>query len=311
MSAILNLTLPFFALVGLGYFAAWRHWLPENGVRSINVFAFNFAMPALVINALARQDAEALFNGPFLVGWLLAALALFGLGAIVAKVLFGASRAEMALFGQASAIGNLGFLALPLLIAAVGSEVAAPVSAALIIDLVIIIPLSIAILESAKGEGGSAAKAVGNALKGAVKNPFFIAIAIGVFLAVSGIGLPGATSTFIAFLAGAAGPAALFTLGASLAGRPTGSDWATIGAMSVFKLLVHPIVVAVSLTLMGVDGLFLAVGIVLSAMPIAGNVFVIAEAYGTMVRRLATAILISTIIAVVTVAAALEWVGLA
>ena len=48
----------------------------------------------------------------------------------------------------------------------------------------------------------------------------------------------------------------------------------------------------------------------MAAMPIAGNVFVIAESYGTTVQRLSAAIVVSTIIAVVTVALALEWTGL-
>lgn len=310
MSLILNLTLPFFALVGLGYLASRLQWLPRDGVKSINVFVFNFAVPALIVNALARQDFANLVNGRFLVAWFLAALIIYVLGVVSAVLFFGGGRKEAALVGQASSVGNLGFLALPLLIAAAGNQVAAPVSAALIIDLVILIPFSIAILESANGKSGSFVGALLAALKGAVVNPFFLAIFVGVALSATGVGLPGPTDRFISFLAGAAGPAALFSLGASLAGRSAASDIAPIAIISVLKLLVHPVAAWFVLSAFGVEGIFLTTGIVLAAMPVAGNVFVIAEAYGVMVHRLSAAILISTIFAVITVALALQWTGL-
>ncbi len=311
MSLIFNLTLPFFAVVALGYLASRLNWLPKDGVKAINVFVFNFAMPALIINALARQDFSVLVNGRFLLGWFLVAALVYALGALCSILLFKGGRQEAALFGQAASIGNLGFLALPLLIAAIGAEVAAPVSAALIIDLVIIIPFSIAVLESAKRGGRGFAAAFASSLRGAVVNPFFLAIAVGVLLSASGLGLPGPSDRFVRFLAGAAGPAALFSLGASLAGRSLVADARPIAVLNILKLAIHPVAAWVVLAALGVDGLFLTVGVVLAAMPIAGNVFVIAQAYDIMVRRLSAAILISTMLAVVTVAFALQWMGLA
>lgn len=311
LTLIFTLTLPFFALVGLGYMANRLNWLPAGGVRAINVFVFNFAVPALIISALARQNFDVLINPGYLAAWAVAALIIYVLGAVIALTLFHGNRQEAALFGQAASVGNLGFLALPLLIVAVGEEAAPAVAAALIIDLVLIIPFSIAVLESFNNGGKSAAEAFYRALRGAVANPFFLAIVLGVFLSATGIGLPGPSERFFTFLAGAAGPTALFSLGASLAGRSVAGDSGPIVAMNVLKLIAHPIVAWLAFGLFAVDGLSYKVGIVLAAMPIAGNVFVIAEAYGVMVRRLSAAILISTILAMVTVALALQWVGLA
>lgn len=311
LSLIFSLTLPFFALVGLGYMANRLNWLPEGGVRAINVFVFNFAVPALIISALARQNFDVLINIRYLAGWALAALVVYGLGAVIMLVAFKGDRQEAALMGQAASVGNLGFLALPLLIVAVGEQAAPAVASALIVDLVLIIPFSIAVLESSNNGGKSAAEAFFNALKGAVANPFFLAIALGVFLSATGIGLPGPSERFFTFLAGAAGPTALFSLGASLAGRSVAGDWGPIALMNGLKLFAHPLAAWLAFSLFAVEGLSYKIGIVLAAMPIAGNVFVIAEAYGVMVRRLSAGILISTILAVVTVALALQWVGLA
>ena len=60
-------------------------------------------------------------------------------------------------------------------------------------------------------------------------------------------------------------------------------------------------------SLLGVKGETLMIGVVVASLPVAGNVFVIAQQYETMVRRISSVVLISTIIAVMTTAYALNW----
>ncbi len=306
MELVLTLTLPFFAVVGLGYVAGWRQLIPQAGGGHLNVFVFYFAMPALVVRALAHQPLSVLLDQDFLAAWLLAGLAIFALGAFLARWLFGGRLGDMAIFGQACSVGNLGFLGLPLLLAAFGERAAGPLAAALVIDLVILLPLSIALLEAARGSG-SALSVLRQALVGAVANPFLISIAAGVLLSATSIGLPGPLDRFAAFLGGAAAPAALFSLGLTLAGRRIEGALSGIAAMTLIKLLVHPLLVWLALSSFGLPVATVAVGTVVAAMPVAGNVFVIAQQYGVAPRRSSAAILVSTIAAVVTVALALAW----
>lgn len=306
MELIVTLTLPFFAVVGLGYLAGRRKLIPEAGVGHLNVFVFYFAMPALVIGALARQPLSVLLDSDFLVAWLVAGLAIFLIGALLARFLFGGRLGDMAIFGQACSVGNLGFLALPLMLAAFGKTAAGPVAAALVVDLVVFIPLSIALLEAAR-RSGSVLSVMRQAFVGAVANPFLISIAVGVLLSATEIGLPGPLGTFAAFLGGAAGPAALFSLGLTLAGRRVEGALGGIAAMTLVKLFVHPLAAWLALTAFGLPPATVALGTVVAAMPVAGNVFVIAQQYGVAPRRSSAAILVSTVVAVVTVALALAW----
>ena len=306
MELIVTLTLPFFAVVGLGYLAGRRKLIPEAGVGHINVFVFYFAMPALVVGALARQPLSVLLDQDFLIAWLIAGLAIFLLGALLARFLFGGRLGDMAIFGQACSVGNLGFLALPVMLAAFGEAAAGPVAAALVIDLVVLLPLSVALLEAARGSG-NALSVMRQAFVGAVANPFLISIAIGVLLSATEIGLPGPLGSFATFLGGAAGPAALFSLGLSLAGRKVEGALGGIAAMTLVKLFLHPLAAWLALTAFGLPPATVALGTVVAAMPVAGNVFVIAQQYGVAPRRCSAAILVSTVIAVVTVALALAW----
>jgi predicted permease len=212
------------------------------------------------------------------------------------------------MFGQASCIGNLGFLALPLLLSIVGKVAAVPFANALIVDMVIFIPVSISLLEASGG--GSFFQALKRSLRGAVINPFFLAIFAAIILSATGIGLPGLSKSFAEFLAGAAGPAALFSLGVSLASRRIAGGMAPIAVLTFLKLAVHPLVVWGIMSLFGINQQLMLIAIALAAMPVAGNLFVIAEQYGAMVQRLSAAILVSTALAIVTVAMVLSWTGL-
>ena len=64
-------------------------------------------------------------------------------------------------------------------------------------------------------------------------------------------------------------------------------------------VLLHP--------LLGVPLPVAAIAVSIAAMPVAGNVFVIAERYGVLVRDMSAAVLVSTIICVVTVSIVLAW----
>ena len=304
MLELFNLTLPIFAVVGLGYLAARINMVKPDAIGAINTFVFYFAMPALVAGALGRQEFSKVLDLPLLAGWLVAGLLLFAVGMVFCRVyqsLKGAraSLGEMALTGQAASIANVGFLALPIVAANFGDEGVRISASILIVDLLIIIPLSITLLEAQSGESGVQAfiKAIGKA----VRNPFAIAILLGVGLSLSGIGLPGPVDRFAGFLGAAAAPTALFALGLSLADKEVESHHAYVGGVSLLKLAIHPLAVYLALSFMGLPATAIAIGTVVAACPVAQNVFVIGANYGIFVRRLSAAILVSTLLAIITV----------
>ncbi|MEO0497455.1 MAG: AEC family transporter [Pseudomonadota bacterium] len=306
MTDLLNLTLPFFAVIALGFFAAKREWVPVAAVPAINIFVFYFAMPALVAGSLARQDIAALFDLHLLAGWLGAALLLFAGGMAFARLRDkAASLGQMAISGQAASVANVGFLALPITAANFGDDGVRLSASVLIVDLLIIIPISITMLEAKSG--GSRLQTFATALARAVRNPFAIAIILGVALSATNIGLPGPTERFADFLGAAAAPTALFALGLSLATRKTEGDGAFVAGISALKLAIHPLAVFMVLSAIDLDPRTIAIATVIAATPVAQNVFVIATQYDTYARRMGTAILVSTLCAVITVTAIL-WV---
>ncbi|MGB7287394.1 MAG: AEC family transporter [Salaquimonas sp.] len=312
MLDILNLTLPFFAVVGIGYFAARAGMVETSAVSSINTFVFYFAMPALVAGTLARQDFSAILDRDLLAGWLLAGLVLFSIGMIFCSVYQSkigqpAALGEMALTGQAASIANVGFLALPIAAANFGDEGIRISASVLIIDLLVLIPLSITLLETRSG--GSRLHAFAYAVGKAIKNPFAIAIILGVALSSTGLGLPEPAERFVVFLGAAGPPTALFALGLSLFERDVESHHAFVGVVTFLKLVVHPIAVFLALSAFGLPTEIIAIAVVIAACPVAQNVFVIAAQYKLMVKRSSAAILISTLAATITVTAILAYIN--
>ncbi|MFN0262526.1 AEC family transporter [Tepidamorphus sp. 3E244] len=306
MTDVLFVTLPFFAVCALGYLAVRSGFMAEEAVSHLNLFAFYFAMPALIAGALARQDIFAIVDGRIFLGWLIAGIAIFAIGFFVLPLVRkGAAAGECALAGQASSVGNIGFLGIPLGITAFGDAFIGPLVAALLVDLIVLIPLSLGILERHKNETERASAF--DTARSVVFNPFIIAIMTGVILSVSGIGMPVWLDGFASFLGGAASPVALFALGASLATKQAAGSKSSIALLTTLKLAVHPLLIFGILLLLGAPQGAAAITVLIAAMPVAGNVFVIAERYGVFVRPVSAAVLISTVLSVASVSAVLAW----
>jgi len=315
--ATLGATTPFFAVIGAGFFAAWRRLIDEAAGRGVHVFVFYFALPCLIFRAFATRPVEEILRLDYLIAYGIPSLLVYGAAVGAGLMLFRLKLGEAALHGQAAAVSNAGFLGIPLIVGIMGEAAALPVVIAIFWDLVITITLSIVLLEMAEARRQNATqrdntrlwRVLLQVLRGVALNPFVLSIAAGILWSALGVSLPGPIDLLTRLLADAAGPAALFALGASLFGRPISSGMGQVASMSLFKLAIHPIAVGVSFHAFGIDPFWAAAGVLTAALPIAANVFIVGGRYQCYVARSATAILISTIIAVASVPAWIAWLG--
>ena len=112
---------------------------------------------------------------------------------------------------------------------------------------------------------------------------------------------------FLALLGAAATPGALFAIGASLATK-SAERLSVAFTISAFKLFIHPAAVALTaLVIWPVDPFAAKVMVAAAALPVAGNVYILAQHYNVAPQRVSAAILVSTAISVVTVSAAIAW----
>ncbi|MBT4931914.1 MAG: AEC family transporter [Rhodospirillaceae bacterium] len=304
MQNIITITLPFFALIGCGYLAGRKGLLGDEGIKGLNAFVFYFALPCLIFSSLAEKPLADIVNPGFMGAYLSASIAVFVAAAFLSRLLFKTTLGMAALQGQAASVGNVGYLALPLITALLGIDAALPVVLGWLVDLIVLVPLSIALLEIDRHATGVWLDFTRNVVRGVVLNPFVLSIMAGVVYAASGFGLPAPLASFTGLLGKAAGPCALFALGATLASRPLSEGLGEAATMSIFKLFIHPAAMWISMTMIfDIEPLWATAAILTAAAPVAGNVYIVAQSFGVYVLRASSAILISTAMAVLTLSA--------
>jgi predicted permease len=251
---------------------------------------------------MSSSPIAEVLNVPFIAAYVLASLAVFGLAVAGGRMLFDVGRGEAAIQGLAAVLPNTGYMGIPLAIAVFGREAGVPLVVGLTLDGVLLIPLGILLIESEKGQGESPLRTVLATFPDLVRNPLIISIFAG--LAASAVGLtpPTPVNNFLDLLGAAAGPCALFALGATLASRSVAGGAAEICYMTALKLFVHPAALLLTAAVIfDVDPLWTSAALLGASLPIAANVFIVARQYDVYVTRASGAVLVSTAVSMATV----------
>ena len=290
--AFLALCLPIFAVIGVGWAAAWRGTITPATVDAVGHFSFFFALPALLLRLMAAQPLSRSFDPGFFLGYLGACLAVFAL-AMAAALPF-RRRAPAAAIGAAAAMGNVGYLGPPLLLPLLGERGAGPIAMSIMSEVAVVLALGSVLM--APGAGLRTMGRVGRIL---IRNPVLLSIGGGALLGAMEISLPGPVDRFLGFLGGAAGPTALFALGGTLARLRIDRRLlaAASGAVAA-KLLLYPALVWLVLgQTLGLAPIWVQSGVLLAAMPTATNAFVLAQRNQAAADEVSAVVLFSTLIA--------------
>jgi malonate transporter and related proteins len=306
LEPILNTALPFFALIFCGYGAGRFELLSRASVTGVNAFVFYFALPTFLFNLMATSPITEVLSVSYLAAYLGTGLAVFAIAAILGRIIFRVRPAEAAVQGAAAVLGNTGYMGLPLVAAAFGEAAAIPLAIGLTLEATVLIPLTIILIEAEKGLGSGSLRLLASVAASMSRNPLIIGIFAGALFSVALPTLPTPLENFTELLGGAAGPCALFALGATLANQRISSGLGEVSYMTTFKLFVHPAAMWFATTrIFDVDPLWATVATLGAALPVAANVFIVARQYDTYVERTSSAILVSTAVSVVTVSALL------
>jgi malonate transporter len=298
MFDVLAISIPFFALIFLGTGARAVGFCDEAGARVIGRFAFFIVLPAFMFTHIAANDPKEFFNLGFLWRFELVTIIVFAGSAGFARLIFGLNRSESGIFGLNNAYPNYGYMGVPLVILAFGEEAALPMGLMLFADTVVLLAMTAFYVSK---ESRSIFSALGQILLTMAKNPLLQSVVAGLIFASSGLSMPLVIERILTLLANAAAPSALFALGATLYGQPIRQAFAEISTITLFKLILHPaLVAAVFLLIPGMDLLWVKVAIIAACLPVAANVFMLAQFYQTYPGRTASAILASTVMATFT-----------
>ncbi|SPF79607.1 AEC family transporter [Pseudoprimorskyibacter insulae] len=306
MLAIFLKTLPFFALIGLGYMAGRTKFFSEEATAYLTKFVFYFALSAMLFRFSATLSFSEIFDGWLAAAYLWGTAFTYGI-AMAVSFMRRLDTSTAAIEAQCAAIGNTGFLGVPMLGLLLGQQAVGSIILVLAIDLIVFSSLLV-ILVTGSRQGKMDITIFRTVAIGLLKNPMIVSISLGLLVSSLAMPLPEPVTEFVSILGSAATPGALFAIGASLASK-SAERLEIAGWLSFCKLILHPLFVAIgAFLLFPVDDFKAAVIVSAASLPVAGNVFILAQHYGIAPQRVSASILISTAISIGTVSLIIAWV---
>jgi malonate transporter and related proteins len=198
------------------------------------------------------------------------------------------------------------FLGLPLLLWLFGEAGAVPALLIITLDVMLFGIVTVLLEIASRGRASGAHRAIGQTIRAIAANPIIMATVFGILFGLSGAALPDVVDRTLGFIGQAAPPTALFALGATLSLRNVAGNLGPAALMVGLKLFVHPLVVWLLVTQVFVLEPFWAhAAAIFAAGPVGANVFIFAQHYEAGVEAASSAIVISTVLAMLTISALL------
>lgn len=303
MSALLDVILPVFVVIGFGYIAAWSRIFDDGAVDGVMRFAQNFAVPILLFRSIAHLDLGAAFDWHLLASFYIAAFVSFFTAFFAAHLLFDRPLTDATAIGFAALFSNSLLLGLPIMERAYGPAALAGNYAIIAMHSPLFYGFGIALMEWSRTRGsGLSGLALGRQIGRAIlTQSLVIGITFGFVVNLSGLPLPGVFWSGVDMVAAAAIPAALFGLGGVLLRYRPDGDFRLIGIVTGASLILHPgLTYLLAVHVFDVDVAGLRSAVVTAAMAPGVNAFVFANMYGVAKRVAASTVLIATALSILT-----------
>jgi malonate transporter and related proteins len=298
---VIGKVLPLFLVMLAGAGLARARILDEAGVAGLSRYVYWLGFPVLLVHSLGTAEPPSAGVLAGLLGYAVGALGPLVLAIGAARLLRwgGATRAALPM---CAALGNTGFLGLPLAVSLFGPRAVGWAAAVVSVDWVLLAGVSGALLNSGSHPPHRAAA------KG-VFTPIVAGAVLGALQMTLRWRWPAPLDVAISAVSASATAVGLVALGAVLAARTSGARpsgtgeapavWFAVAA----KLLAGPACVALATALVGAPAPFRATAVVMAACPTAVTVFIQARTAGVFTEGSARVVALSTLLSAVSLTA--------
>lgn len=302
MDAILTVAFPVFALIGIGWLAGRGRMLGEHGTAALNGFVTWFALPAMLFTALAKVRLGEVLNLPFALVFGGSMIITFMIGMLAARLAARAGLAHMSLHGLAASFGNVGYMGIPLCVAAFGAQGLLPATLAACMGAAGLLTFSLILVEVGQQRTHGRWGTVARVSRAVLRSPIVQSVALGLLVSALAWPVPAPIARFLDLLGSAAGPCALFAIGHFLSDQGLPRRLGEVGLATIGKVLVQPTVALALLPFVGpMDDMWAKSAVLLAALPSAANCFVLAKEYDIFVEGASATVLLSTVASVLTI----------
>ena len=301
MSALLDVIIPVFLIIGFGYCAVWSKLFSTDTIDGLMKFTQNFAIPVLLFDAIAKVDLVNVFDLSLFFSFYVGATAGFLIGFLGSHYIFHRSLEDSVVIGFCCLFSNTVMLGLPITERAYGEEALKHNYAIVSVHAPFCYFLGITVMELVRSTEKSISKKTLVIFKAMFSNALVVGIVLGFLVNILGIDLAKTIQASIDMITAVALPAALFGMGGVLYQyRPEG-DIGPITMVCLVSLLVHPVIVWVTGLSSGLTDMQMRSAVITAAMAPGINTYVFANIYGRAKRVASTGVLLSTAFSIGTV----------
>lgn len=302
---VLNLTGPAFVLITLGYLTMKAAWLNRENAKTLGWFITHIALPAAIFQAFQSRNIDEILHFNYLLIYASGSLMAFLVVFTTARLVRRKSLTESSFFALGSSMSNSILVGFPILVALFDTRALVPFALVLLVENLIILPLSLALADLGRYKKRGFAVTLRHLLAQLASNPIFLAILTGVTFSVLSIKLPMMLGTAIDSLAFTVSGLAQFTIGTILAGTAfslkSRAMVADVSLILVGKLICHPLAVLLLIFILPpLDPVQIYAAIILASMPMFSVYPVFGMQYG-LGEVCSAALLITTLVSFVTI----------
>jgi malonate transporter and related proteins len=303
---VADLILPVFAVIVTGWLAGYLGYVSRDLSDALIHFAYNVAMPALLVVTIAHEPARSLLAWRFLVAFGGGSLLCFAIVFASVRV-FGEGLSGAAMQGWAASMTNTGFVALPVLKATYGAPAVLPAAIATVFVAVVMFPAAVLLQELDPHGSGGSAFAPGKLARHVILNPMVLSTMVGVAWAASGVPMPGSVNAYLQILADALTACALFAIGLGVSIDGLKASIGRAAALAAVKLGLMPLIVLGLSIALRLEPLTLIAAVVCAAVPTAKTVYILSGEYHCEESTVAATISLTTLCSIGTL---IVWVYL-
>ncbi|MBQ9932771.1 MAG: AEC family transporter [Ruminiclostridium sp.] len=281
-------------MIAAGVIAAKGKMLDTHTNAKMSTMIVNIFNPMLILSSAAGAVGQVPLQRILLVfGIALGMFLFFILAGMVLTRFFSKDPVQRKIYQLMFVFSNLGFIGIPVVSSVLGAEYVVYVSQFLLIYNLVFYTYGRTLM---RGRFNLAA------LRSLI-NPGNIACVLAMVLVLANILLPGFLHTAVDYLGGAASPLALVSVGFTLANANVKEIFGDkkLYLFTFLKLLVLPMVLLPLLRLLPVDDGLAAVCLVMFGMPVGSMPLMLITERGLDGRTCTAAVIMSTILCVVTV----------
>ncbi|MBI1384351.1 MAG: AEC family transporter [Rhizobiales bacterium] len=279
MLATIAAIAPIFLTIALGYALYRARVLSEEMWSGVDILCFYVLFPALFVRTVANAQFTGLDVWPLVIGTMSGVLVSAGLMLLARPLL----RQRLAVSDPSftslfqGVVRWHAFFGLAIVTALYGPDGITLIAIVILALIPLLNAMTIAVL--VRFGSGQTSPNLASGVRQVALNPLILSVVAGGILNLTGIGLPRPAREVVDFLASGALGISLLAVGAGL--RPLeGGGTGRLVLGCALRLVVHPAIMWVMLTLAGVDGLALTIGVLSAAVPTAVNAYILARRMG-------------------------------